>query len=163
MREAAHQGQVEGVATRRLPAAERLPCARLDVLHVTQRLERRCGSGALDGARAGVVGRERKLDVAEAIEHLSQVARAGEDVGARFVAGQAKLVRGRRHQLEQPAGADAGPAGSCATPRRRWRRAAATARRSSQPRLRTREGCQNLGSAQNPSFDTYQGSLRRDA
>jgi hypothetical protein len=33
-----------------------------------------------------VLGRKRELDVAEAVEHLPQVARAGEHVGARVVA-----------------------------------------------------------------------------
>jgi hypothetical protein len=92
-----------------LPAAGQLLGACLDVLHVAQRLDGRRRSGALDGAWASVVGREREFDVAEAVEHLPQVASAGEDVGARVVAGKAKLACGRWHQLEQPSGASAGP------------------------------------------------------
>src|SRR6476659_6136477 len=75
--------------------------AGFDVLHVAQGRRGRRASCLRDGARAGVVGRQREVERAEAVGHLSQVARACEHVRRRVAALQPQLTRGRGHQLQQ--------------------------------------------------------------
>ena len=63
---------------------------------------RRGAACEVDRCRPGVVGRQREIAGVETVEHLAEVACAGEHVRARLVDVQVECSRGRGHHLQEP-------------------------------------------------------------